>query len=135
MGDMTDDNTGNPILKASPESQALVKRLFQGMSPEDRESLMADLRERAKDIEKLKDPAFREWLAENHRRNVSEINRQTMAERAAENAAPDPQDNAPKSIMTAGLEEVFDEIRVKAEESEKQDAQELAAKIGRENMH
>lgn len=87
MSDMTNDNTGNPLLKASPESEALMKRLFENMSSQDRESLMTDLRECSKDIEKLHDPAFREWLAENHRRNVSEINRQTMTVKAREQAA------------------------------------------------
>lgn len=130
-----DDNTAKTILKATPESKQFVKDLIEGMSPEDQARLVDDLRERSAELERQRDPAFREWLAENHRRNVREINRQTMAERAAEKAAPDPQDNEPKSILTAGLGKVIDEIRSKAEEAEKQDAQELAAKIGRENMH
>jgi len=130
-----DDNTGNPILKATPASKQFIKEMIESMSLGDQASLVADLRERSDDLAKMNEPAFREWLAENHRRNVSAINRQTMAERADENAAPCTQDNAPKSILTAGLEEVFDEIRAKAEEAERQDAQELAAKIGRENMH
>ena len=124
---MTEDKQPNPIFESSPESKALVKKLFEGMTPEQKASLMADLRERGEEIKKMSDPAFQEWLAENHRRNVSEINRQTMAERTIE------QDNTvTKSILTGGLREVLSGI---AEEAEKQEALEMAEQIGRDNMH
>lgn len=87
MGDMKEEHQRNPILKATPESEALVKRIIEGMSPDEQTSLAADLRQRAEEIEKQKHPEFRERLAETHRRNVREINRQTMTDKATKEAA------------------------------------------------
>lgn len=134
MGDLNEKPL-NPLLQATPESKQFVKKMIDGMSPEDQASLVADLRERSEELAKMNEPAFREWLAETHRQNVSAINRQTMAERATENAAPDLQDNAPQNIVARGIGKIVDEIRAQAEESEKREAEETAALIGRENMH
>jgi len=81
MVDLNDNRKLNPILRAPPESEALVKKLVDGMSPAQKVSLMADLRERSEEIKKMDEPAFRAWLAENHRHNVSTINQQTPTER------------------------------------------------------
>ena len=134
MGDLS-DKPGNPLLRATPESKNFVKKMIDGMSPDDRASLVADLRERSEELANNADPAFRERLAENHRQNVREINRRTMAERAAETAAPDVQDNTPKTVVARGIGKIVDEIRSNAEETAKREAQEMADLIGRENMH
>lgn len=84
---MKDDEAGNPLLQATPESEALFKRLVDGMTPEDKDRLAADLRERAEELERQRDPEIREQMAENHRQQVREINRQTMIDQARQQAA------------------------------------------------